>query len=125
MPTEAARPERPVSAGIAPDAESWAAVVQSAWAAGPAGWAHLAAEWTVPAPEPATAAPSEAAPTRCWWDGAPWHGQIADADFRAIVAAYVARHGSYTPDLPARQPGVLRDWLRAHGQASATPPAAA
>jgi hypothetical protein len=47
----------------------------------------------------------------CWWDGPPWHGQIADEEFRAIVTAYVAHYGAYTPDLPEREPALLRAWV--------------
>jgi hypothetical protein len=46
----------------------------------------------------------------CWWDGEPWHGEIPEAEFRAIVAAYVARYGAYMPDLPEREPSLLEAW---------------
>jgi hypothetical protein len=55
--------------------------------------------------------PCENAQPRCWWDGPPWHGQITDAEHRAIVVAYVAHHGHYAPDLPEREPAVLQAWL--------------
>jgi hypothetical protein len=125
-------------------AASRAAEVESAWLVGGEGWDCLAADWAVDAsaltvPDaagdlavppsdvtgrlpPAVWVPGAATPVRCWWDGPPWNGQIADAEFRAIVAAYVAQHGSYTPDLPAREPGVLREWLRANGYAHPTAP---
>jgi hypothetical protein len=114
MDAEQAQRERQARAGPPLDA-AWAAQVEAAWAAGAAGWDRLGSDWGVPPDAPT---PTEATPTRCWWDAPPWRGQIPDADFRDIVAAYVARHGSYTPDLPEREPGVLREWLRAHGYAS-------
>jgi hypothetical protein len=124
MGTDEARPEHGVPPEAPPDPAAWAAQVEAAWAEGSAGWHRLAAERGVPAEAPATAL-AEAAPTRCWWDGPPWCGRIPDAEFRAIVAAYVACHGSYTPDLPEREPGVLREWLRAHGYATPAAPQAA
>jgi hypothetical protein len=95
--------------------DAFVAQVAAAWAEGAQGWERLAAAWGAAASsdEPPAAA-------RCWWDGAPWYGEIADAEFRAIVAAYVARYGAYTPDLPEREPGLLEAWRA--GQAA---PAAA
>jgi hypothetical protein len=48
-----------------------------------------------------------------WWEREPWHGQISPDEHRAIVAAYIAAHSRYTPDLPLREPAVLRAWLAA------------
>jgi hypothetical protein len=125
MESEQAQPERPAPDGPATDAVTWAAQVEAAWAEGATGWDRLGAAWGVLA-DSAAPEPDQTAPEPCWWDAPPWCGDIPDADFRAIVAAYVARHGSYSPALPEREPGVLRDWLRAHGYASlAAPPAAA
>jgi hypothetical protein len=93
-------------AGVATDV--FLAGVTAAWAAGPAGWDRLAAEWGA-TPEPS--APLVSA--RCWWDEPPWCGQIASDEFRAIVSAYVARYGAYTPDLPLREPEILETWRRA------------
>lgn len=125
MSADEVRPARQAEPDMPTDAAAWAAQAEAVWAAGSAGWDALAAEWGVPvtasAPDPRAAA----APAQCWWDAPPWCGQIADAEFRAIVAAYVAHHGSYTPDLPAREPSVLREWLRAKGYASAAAPRAA
>jgi hypothetical protein len=114
--------ERLAELSVPTDAAAWAAQVEAAWAEGTGGWDTLAATWGVPAASPAADAGAGAVPVRCWWDAPPWCGRIADAEFRAIVAAYVAHHGSYTPDLPEREPGVLRDWLRAHGYGSAAAP---
>ena len=123
MESEEAQSEGQAPAGAAGDAAAWAAQVEAAWAEGAAGWDRLAAEWGTAGGAPES---PDAASAGCWWDAPPWCGHIPDADFRAIVAAYVARHGSYTPDLPEREPGVLRQWLSAHGYASpAAPPAAA
>ena len=125
MEADQAHPEQQAPSVPAADEAAWAAGVEAAWAEGPSGWDRLSQEWGVPADE-AASVPANAMPARCWWDAPPWCGHIPDADFRAIVAAYVARHGSYTPDLPEREPGVLREWLRAHGYISpAAPPAAA
>ena len=125
------------------DADTFAAAVEAAWAEGEAGWERLAHRWatipdgsTPPASvadgaggvaggEPAAAggAPRPAA-APCWWEAPPWEGQIADDVFRAIVALYVAHFGTYTPDLPSREPGLLRAWLREHA-ADAPPRVAA
>src|SRR5262245_11267513 len=95
------------------DGAEFAAAVERAWAAGAAGWEQLAAAWGAPdAPAPPSAA-------RCWWDAAPWHGRIEPEQFRAIVAAYVAQYGAYTPDLPLREPALLRTWCEARGQDAA------
>src|SRR5438067_7399133 len=53
---------------------------------------------------------------RCWWDGPPWYGSISTEEFRAIVAAYIAAHGVYTPDLPKREPGLLAPWRAARAR---------
>ena len=95
---------------------AYAAGVASAWAAGTAGWDALAAAWGVSDSEAWQSPPAAA---RCWWDSPPWHGQIADDEFRTIVALYAERYGSYTPDLPEREPGLLRAWLSASGRAPA------
>jgi hypothetical protein len=121
----------PESPGV--DAATFAAAIEAAWAEGDAGWERLARDWaTVPdgsatpavdgasavaggepaAPGDAPPAPPAAAP--CWWEAPPWEGRIADEVFRAIVALYVVHFGTYTPDLPSREPGLLRAWLREH-----------
>jgi len=123
----------PRSAGV--DAATFAAAVEAAWVEGEAGWERLARDWAaVPdgsaapasaadgagartgaesaAPGEVPLAPPAAAP--CWWEAPPWEGHIADEVFRAIVALYVAHFGTYTPDLPSREPGLLRAWLREH-----------
>ena len=56
---------------------------------------------------------------RCWWHEAPWFGRIADDEFRAVVAAYVAKYGVYTPDLPEREPALLQAWIQ---ERATTPP---
>ena len=117
----APRDEKGVLAhGEAPrDAAAFAAAVATAWVQGEAGWAQLGEAWGG-APEPGR--PSASA--RCWWDGPPWHGRIAPDEFRAIVDAYAARYGAYTPDLPEREPDLLRAWLREHDPGAARPPRA-
>ena len=91
-------------------AVEFAAAVERAWAEGATGWEHLAAAWGTPeAPVPPSA-------PRCWWDAAPWHGRIEPEEFRAIVAAYVARYGEYTPDVPLREPSLLRAWCKDRGE---------
>ena len=139
----------PGSPGV--DATAFAAAVEAAWVEGEAGWERLARDWaTVPessaAPASAAdgmgaiagagamaggapAAPGDAPPAQpaaapCWWEGPPWEGRIADEVFRAVVALYVAHFGTYTPDLPSREPGLLRAWLREHA-ADAPPRVAA
>ena len=62
---------------------------------------------------------------RCWWHEAPWFGRIADDEFRAIVAAYVAKYGVYTPDLPEREPALLQAWIRERATPSPEQPEAA
>jgi hypothetical protein len=52
---------------------------------------------------------------RCWWEGPPWHGDITQGEFHGVIAAYIARHGMYTPDLPSREPAVLRTWVAGRG----------
>src|SRR5262249_30765893 len=52
-----------------------------------------------------------------WWDGPPWHGRIDQAEFVAIIAAYLAAHGHYTPLLPSEEPDVLRAWRAARAPA--------
>jgi hypothetical protein len=124
----------PGSPGV--DADTFAAVVEAAWAEGEAGWERLARDWAT-APEgsaapaaapdsaggtrasgelavPGDAPPAQPAAAPCWWEGPPWEGRIADEVFRAVVALYVALYGTYTPDLPSREPGLLRAWLREH-----------
>jgi hypothetical protein len=116
------------------DEETFAAAVEAAWLEGEAGWERLAREWaTVPEGPGAPAsdaggagamaggelaAPGDAPPAQpaapCWWEAPPWEGRIADEVFRAVVALYVAHFGTYTPDLPSREPGLLRAWLREH-----------
>jgi hypothetical protein len=141
MDAAAAAAERRGAPEAQSDLAALAAQVEAAWAAGTAGWDALAAVWgatpgapdaratlppaTVAACAPAAPTPDAAALAGCWWDAPPWCGQIPDAEFRAIVAVYVAHHGRYTPDLPAREPGVLREWLRARGDAGAATPQAA
>lgn len=123
MEPGASEPRGQASAAPTEDATAWAAEVEAAWGAGAAGWDCLAAVWDV-APA-AGAEPAEAAPARCWWDAPPWRGEIADEEFRAIVAAYVARYGAYTPDLPEREPALLREYLRRSGRAAPVPRVAA
>jgi hypothetical protein len=115
------------------EAAAFAAAIETAWAEGEPGWERLARAWatprraapTAPADADASAAEGiasipEALPgdtpsaVPCWWEGPPWDGRIADEVFRAIVALYVAAYGTYTPDLPSREPGLLRAWLREH-----------
>jgi hypothetical protein len=69
---------------------------------------------------------TEAPAATCWWDGAPWCGRISEADFRSIIAAYIAEHGYYAPDLPEREPGVLEAWqsLQADDTSAAEEPRA-
>ena len=86
-------------------------------AAGAAGDAGSAAAEDAAAP-----AIAGGAPAACWWDGPPWYGQIAEEEFRAIVAAYVARYGVYTPDLPEREPELLRGWRREREPGAGEPP---
>ena len=109
-----------VRSGTPRDAAAFATEVAAAWAEGERGWERLAEAW---------AAPIDAAPprpvARCWWDEPPWHGQIPDEEFRAIVAAYVARYGAYTPDLPEREPELLRAWTRREDKDGARHPRAA
>jgi hypothetical protein len=50
------------------------------------------------------------APVRCWWHAAPWHGNITETEFRAIIGAYVDHYGYYSPDLPEQEPAILRAW---------------
>jgi hypothetical protein len=105
--------------GAPADGAAFAAQVAAAWRAGAAGWDRLAAAWGV-----STGCAAErpaAAPVRCWWDAAPWYGRIADEEFRAIVAAYVARYGAYTPDLPLREPALLEAWRRDRAAAPTGP----
>ena len=83
-------------------------------AGGDAG--HMAAR------DAAVPAVAGGAPEACWWDGPPWYGQIAEEEFRAIVAAYVARYGVYTPDLPEREPELLRGWRRERESGAGEPP---
>jgi hypothetical protein len=99
------------------DAAAFAAAIEAAWAAGEPGWEQLRRAWGVTP----GAAPTAVA---CWWEAPPWEGRIADDVFRAIVALYVAAYGTYTPDLPSREPGLLRAWLREHA-ADAPPRVAA
>jgi len=118
-------PRGHASAAPINDMGAWAAEVEAAWAEGAEGCDRLAAAWDVApsvAAEPAAATP---APARCWWEAPPWCGEIADEEFCAIVAAYVARFGAYTPDLPERELDVLREWLRAHPGAARAPRVAA
>jgi hypothetical protein len=133
----------PGSPGV--DAATFAAAVEAAWVEGEAGWERLARGWaTVPEGSPAPvltadgagataggapAASGDAPPARpaaapCWWEAPPWEGRIADEVFRAVVALYVAHFGTYTPDLPSREPGLLRAWLREQAD-GAPPPVAA
>jgi hypothetical protein len=121
----------PQSPGV--DAATFAAAVEAAWAEGEAGWERLARGWTtMPAGSGSPAAAADGAGAvaggelaaagdaprpagaPCWWEAPPWEGHIADEVFRAIVALYVAHFGTYTPDLPSREPGLLRAWLREH-----------
>ena len=129
----AARDDGAVEPSATPrDAAEFAAAIQAAWAEGEASWARLAREWGLApeAPEGAAGqgtapAPEAAAPPtgpRCWWQEPPWNGRIAVEEFRAIVAAYVARYGAYTPDLPSREPDLLRAWLREHKDPEPGPP---
>jgi hypothetical protein len=98
---------RPTAGPGAGAAARFAAQVAAAWAEGESGWERLiGARQAPPADAPITPA------SGAWWDGPPWHGKIAEADFRAIVAAYVARYGVYTPELPLQKPRLLRTWLR-------------
>lgn len=85
-------------------AAEFAAAVAAAWAAGAAGWDRLAEAWGAPA----AAMPLAAADAGCWWAGPPWYGKIDDDAFRAVVGAYVAHFGYYTPTLPLREPALLR-----------------
>ena len=72
--------------GAPRDLAVFAADVSAAWSDGERGWERLAKAWDVP---PGAAPPRPGA--RCWWEGPPWNGRISDEEFRAIVAAYVAR----------------------------------
>jgi hypothetical protein len=114
------------------DLATFAAAIEAAWAEGEAGWARLAracglaskapsgpAGQQLALPLDAVAPPAGPSP---WWEDPPWHGRIADDEFRAIVAAYVARYGAYTPDLPSREPGLLRAWLRERNNPETHPP---
>jgi len=114
------------------DLAAFAAAIEAAWAEGEAGWARLARAWGLmpeaPSGEadqqlalPLDAVAPPAGPS-LWWEGPAWHGCIADDEFRAIVAAYVARYGAYTPDLPSREPGLLRAWLRERKDPEPGPP---
>jgi hypothetical protein len=138
--------------GVPPDDATVAEQIAAAWAEGAAGWERLAKVWGVSAPaasgseagairegagraagaarDVGSAATGDAAmptvaggaPAACWWDGPPWYGQIAEEEFRAIVAAYVARYGVYTPDLPEREPELLRGWRREREPGAGEPP---
>ncbi|HEY7064844.1 MAG TPA: hypothetical protein VII06_25445 [Chloroflexota bacterium] len=123
MEPGASEPRGQATSAPIDQASAWAAQVEAAWNEGAAGLDGLAATWDV---APAAAAEhAEAEAARCWWDAPPWCGEIDDEEFRAIVAAYVARYGVYTPDLPEREPDVLREWLRAHGRSAQAPRVAA
>lgn len=135
-------PRADAQVGVPEDDAAFAAEVAAAWSEGAAGWERLADAWDVTPPsasvgdaaasgdgdaaslgggnEPLPAAGG--APEPCWWDGPPWYGQIAEEEFRAIVAAYVARYGVYTPDLPEREPELLRGWGREPEPGAAEPP---
>ncbi len=102
-----------------------AAAIAAAWAEGEAGWARLARDWGLGADAAGDqAGPTDPSPAEAgrWWAGPPWNGRIAADEFRAIVAAYVARYGAYTPDLPCREPGLLRAWLRERQDPETRPP---
>jgi hypothetical protein len=47
----------------------------------------------------------------CWWDAAPWHGAIAEEEFRAAIDFSIEHRGLYAPDLFEREPDLLREWL--------------
>ena len=110
---EPANQDPPSTPSADPD---FAPQVEAAWAAGEDSWNWLAVEWGVSPDAEGAAAPGAAIGR--WWDGPPWYGDIADADFRTIVGLYVGRYGAYSPDLPTREPGLLRAWLRAGGDAA-------
>src|SRR5207244_66892 len=95
------------------DGAEFAAAVERVWADGASGWEQLAAAWGTPDD------PAPPAAARCWWDAAPWHGRIESEEFRAIVAAYVARYGAYSPDLPLRESALLRTWCEGRGESAA------
>jgi hypothetical protein len=88
-------------------------------------WSVLAARLSAAAASDASPSDVDERPSRtdkndittkgglCWWDGPPWDGTIETDEFRAIVAAYIAAHGVYTPDLPTRKPALLRRWCAA------------
>ncbi|HEY7063597.1 MAG TPA: hypothetical protein VII06_19110 [Chloroflexota bacterium] len=57
------------------------------------------------------AAPTAPEEEPLWWEGPPWNGNISDGEFHAVIAAYIARYGVYTPDLPRREPELLERWI--------------
>ncbi len=103
-------------AGAPQDVAAFGGQVAAAWSQGAVGWDRLAAVWGVGIEPTLPPTPSitgtEPTPV-CWWAAAPWYGRIAQAEFAAIVAAYVTRFGAYTPDLPLREPSILRNWRHA------------
>jgi hypothetical protein len=57
------------------------------------------------------AAPGGSEEEPLWWEGPPWNGQIDDGEFHAVIAAYIAQYGVYTPALPRSEPELLEAWI--------------
>jgi hypothetical protein len=103
-------PASPGAGDVPSSAARDGAAADGAAVASAADGAALPGADAAPGADGVAAAAAGGTEAACWWDGPPWHGRIAEEEFRAIVAAYVARYGVYTPDLPEREPELLRGW---------------